>query len=255
LIARQVPVSVPFAEKPKGITLLLKKTRALWKRRAQAWLFDVAGIQALLNERELQSLEDMMGFRGQWDEHRRFQIDELKRLGLQPSSSFLEIGCGPLTAGIPVIQYLDSDRYVGIDVRSNVLDLSWQQVGRAGLSAKNPRLIRSDEFGATQLGERKFDYIWSFSVLYHLSDEILDDLLSHVARRLETDGHFVANVMTDMENSTWLEFPFIRRTVETYRSVAAKYDLKTVDLGTIEERGFRLSGPERNNSLLAFSLA
>lgn len=235
--------------------MLLRKTRALWKRRAQAWLFDATGMQGLLDERELHSLEDMMGFRGQWDEHRRFQIVELRKLGLEPSSSLLEIGCGPLTAGIPIIQYLDGDRYVGVDVRSNVLDLSWQQVGRAALSAKNPRLIRSEEFGALELGDRRFDFIWSFSVLYHLSDEILDKLFSHVAARLKTDGRFVANVMTDMEDSTWLEFPFIRRTIEIYRSVAAKHGLKTANLGTIEQRGFRLLGQERTNPLLEFSLA
>jgi cyclopropane fatty-acyl-phospholipid synthase-like methyltransferase len=209
----------------------------------------------LLDERELRSLEDMMGFRGQWDEHRRFQMDELQKLGLQPSASLLEFGCDPLTAGIPIIEYLDENRYVGVDVRSSVLDLSWQQVGRAGLSTKNPRLIRSDEFGGAELEDRKFDFIWSFSVLYHLSDEILDKLFFHVARRLKADGKFIANVMTDMENSTWLEFPFIRRTAESYRSVAAKHGLKTTELGTIEERGFRLPGPERTNPLLEFCLA
>lgn len=231
---------------------MLKRTRALWKRRAQAWLFDASGMQGLLDEREHHALEDMMGFRGQWDEHRRFQIDELRKLGLQPDSSVLEIGCGPLTAGIPVIQYLDANGYVGVDVRANVLNLSWQQIGRATLSAKNPRLIRSDNFGADELGDRKFDYIWSFSVLYHLADDILDNLFLNVAKRLATDGRFVANVMTDVDDSRWLEFPFLRRTVETYGSVAAKHGLTMTNLGTIEERGFKLPGAERTNPLLEF---
>ena len=234
--------------------MLLRRTRALWKRNVQAWLFDAAGLQGLLDERERNALEDHMGFRGQWDEHRRFQIQELRNLGLKPSCSLLEIGCGPLTAGIPLIDYLGADRYVGVDVRSAVLDLSWQQVGKAGLSTKNPRLIRSNDFGVNELGDRKFDFVWSFSVLYHLSDEILDQLFCQVSQRLRPDGQFVANVMTDMENSTWLEFPFVRRTVDSYSAVAGKYGLKTVNLGTLAELGFRLPGEERNNPLLQFKL-
>jgi cyclopropane fatty-acyl-phospholipid synthase-like methyltransferase len=211
-------------------------------------------MQGLLDEREIQTLEDHMGFHGQLPEHRRFQIEELKRLGLQPPNNVLEIGCGPLTAGIPVIQYLDADHYVGVDVRASVLDVAWQQIGRHELSAKNPRLIRSDDFGADELGDRRFDYVWSFSVLFHLSDEILDRLFAAVAKRLTNDGMFVANVQTDLESSTWLQFPFLKRTIGDYRDAAAKHGFETDDLGTIEERGFRLPGLERTNPLLKFTL-
>src|SRR6478672_853262 len=70
--------------------VVLKKTRQIWKRRLQARLFDVAGMQGLLDEQERHALEDHMGFRGQLIEHRRFQIEELKKLGLQSSQSVLE---------------------------------------------------------------------------------------------------------------------------------------------------------------------
>jgi SAM-dependent methyltransferase len=232
--------------------VFLKKTRAVWKRRAQSRLFDLLGMQGLLDEREHHELEDMMGFRGQLEEHRRFQIDELKKLGLTSSSSVLEIGCGPLTAGIPVIAFLEAGRYVGVDVRSNVLDLSWQQVGRKALSAKNPRLIRADDFGVAEVGDRKFDFIWSFSVLYHLSDDILDRLFGSVAGLLADGGLFIANVQTEMEDSRWLEFPFLKRSVEIYDAVGKKHHLVMTNLGTIEERGFRLAGEERKNPLLKF---
>jgi SAM-dependent methyltransferase len=231
---------------------LLERTKKIWKRRLQSRLFDFAGIQDFLDEREKHSLEDHMGFRGQLDEHRRFQIEELKRQGLEPGSSVLEIGCGPLTAGIPVIEYLEPDHYVGVDVRSTVLNAAWQQIGRHELSAKNPRLIRSDNFGADELGDRRFDYVWAFSVLYHLADDILDRLFASVANRLTEGGMFVANVQTDVESRVWLEFPFLKRSVDDYRAAAAKHGLETTELGTIRQRGFRLEGAERNNPLLQF---
>jgi SAM-dependent methyltransferase len=233
---------------------VLEKTRKLWKRRFQKRLFQVTGMQEFLDERETHLLEDHMGFRGQLAEHRRFQIDELKKLGLQSSHSVLEIGCGPLTAGIPVIQYLQPDRYVGVDVRSSVLDVAWRQIGRQELSGKNPRLIRSDDFGNGELHEQQFDYIWAFSVLFHLSDGILDRLFSSVGKRLTKTGIMLANVQTDVESSTWLEFPFVKRSVDEYRSSAGKHRLQTLDLGTIEQRGFKLAAAERTNPLLQFTL-
>ena len=193
-----------------------------------------------------------MGFRGQFDEHRRFQISLLKNQGLVPSNRLLEIGCGPLTAGIPIIEYLDAGNYVGVDVRTTVLDLSWKEVGKAGLSRNNPRLICSSSFGAAELGSQTFDFILSFSVLYHLNDKILNKYFQAVRSRLNTTGACLANVNTVHESSTWLEFPYLKRSIEAYVDLAAKNGLTTEPLGDLSELGFRLSGPERHNKMLMF---
>lgn len=230
---------------------MLERTRKKWIRRAQERLFDLARINDFLEEKEQNTLEDHMGFRGQLPEHRRFQITELKKLGLAPSSSVLEIGCGPLTAGLPTIEFLEPGRYVGVDVRSSVLDCAWQLIGKHGLSSKNPQLIRSDTFASDQLWDRRFDFIWTFSVLYHLTDDILDRYFAMVAERL--GGIAVANVQTYMEDSTWLEFPFLNRSIETYQAAAAKHGLKTRPLGTLADRGFRTSGDDSRNTLLEFT--
>ena len=130
---------------------MLNRTRAKYLQNARLSLYRVTGIAEALELEETRTLEQHMGFHGQWEEHRRFQLDFAKRLGLVPNSRFIEIGCGPLTLGLPMMQYLDADRYTGIDVRPEVLNLSWQQVGKAGLSAKNPRLVISQSFGAQEL--------------------------------------------------------------------------------------------------------
>lgn len=232
--------------------MLLSRTRAKMAFSLKRKIFSALDMQTMLDTMERHALEDSMGFRGQWDEHRRFQIDQLKKRGLEADGTVLEIGCGPLTAGIPVIEYLAPGGYVGVDVRESVLNMSWQQVGKAGLSAKNPMLLRADDFGDSALGVRTFDFVWSFSVLYHMSDPILDACFASVSQRLD-GGSFYANVMTDMESSTWLQFPFLRRTVDDYAIVASRYGLKTEDLGPISALGFTLSGEERNNRFLRFS--
>src|SRR5260221_12562053 len=122
---------------------------------------------------------------------------------MTPSPPISETGSAPLTAGIPLIEFLASDGYVGVDVRSSVLDMSWQQIGRAGLSAKNPRLICSDSFGSAELGDRQFDFIWAFSVLVHLSDELLDKLFANFSHRLAPRGQFMRNIQRKAAAGTW----------------------------------------------------
>ena len=80
-----------------------------------------------------------------------FTWTNLKLQGLRPEHQFLELGCGPLTAGIPLIEYLSPGHYVGVDIRSSVLNLGWREVGKAGLSGKNPRLICSKAFASDEV--------------------------------------------------------------------------------------------------------
>ena len=232
--------------------MLLRKTRKRLIYRVKLAIFESGNFQEMLDLRDKYRLEDSMGFRGQFDEHRRFQFDLLKRRGLLPHHRLLEIGCGPLTGGLPLIGYLNPGNYTGVDVRDSVLNLAWKEVGKAGLSARNPRLIQSSSFGSNELRGQQFDFVLSFSVLYHLSDEILASYLAAVRERLNATGQCLANVNTQDASSTWLEFPFLRRTIEDYENLARSKGLETSRLGELAELGFLLPGIERRNQMLAF---
>jgi SAM-dependent methyltransferase len=232
--------------------MLLSRTRKRLAFKVRSFMFDVGGFQSMIEQRDRNELEDSMGFRGQWDEHRRFQMAFLKEQGLLPQHRLLEIGCGPMTGGIPIIDYLDEGNYVGIDVRASVLDLAWKEVAKAALADKNPRLIRSSGFGAKELCDKTFDFVMSFSVLYHLNDGLLSDYFSVVKQRLAPDGVCFANVNTHIPSDKWLEFPFLRRSIDDYRRVAGANALATTSLGPIVDLGFRHHGMERENPMLAF---
>lgn len=232
--------------------MLLRQTRARLAFAVKDAIFKVARLQSMLDEKELRILTGHMGFRHQWDEHRRFQFDWIKSQGLMPSGHVLEVGCGPLTLAVPLIKYLDTGHYTGLDVRPAVLDIAYGQLGKAGLAVKRPRLVLTETFGAKELGNEKFDYVWSFSVLYHLTDELLDACFAQVARRLEPNGAYFANINAEMSESTWLQFPFNRRNPSFYAQTAARHGLAMSELGTLESLGFRLSSDEKNNRLLRF---
>jgi SAM-dependent methyltransferase len=220
---------------------------------AKGFVFDAANFQAMIDLREKHKLEDSMGFRGQFDEHRRFQIELLKNLGLKPSHRLLELGCGPLTAGLPLIEYLDPGHYTGVDVRDSVLNMSWREVGKAGLCRKNPRLICSDSFGSIELRTETFDFVYSFSVLYHLGDEVLDRYFATVTERIVPGGFCIANVNTSIPSDRWLEFPFLKRTIRDYADCAAQHGLTTTSLGELKDLGFRNQAAEAENPVLKFA--
>lgn len=233
---------------------MLSRTRAKYAQRLRLAVYDALCIGKALNEKETRELEAHMGFNGQWEEHRRFQLELARRMGLVPQSKFIEIGCGPLTLGLPMIEFLNAGNYTGIDVRPEVLNLSWQQVGKAGLSAKNPRLVISRSFGAEEIPfDDRVDMMWSFSVLFHLTDELVDELFAQISKRLTVDGSYYANINPAQDESTWLQFPFNKRPQSFYSETAARHGLNTEALGTLSSLGFRLQSIEKVNILLKFT--
>ncbi len=179
----------------------------------------------------------MVGPADLWEMKRRFQIEFLKGVGLLPHHQFLDLGCGTLRGGIPLIEYLDVGHYTGIDVRPAVLEEGQRELEEAGLVGRAPRLLCCTDLREFEAGQR-FDVIWAFAVLIHLSDSVLDGALEAVARHLEPAGTFYAtvNIGTWPEGS-WQGFPIVSRTMEFYRQAVARHGLTLEDLGSLHSLG------------------
>ncbi|MEM6816992.1 MAG: class I SAM-dependent methyltransferase, partial [Bacteroidota bacterium] len=124
---------------------------------------------------------------------REFQINFLKRHGLSPDHKFLDLGCGTLRGGIPVLKYLNTGNYYGIDIREETIIEAKAEVKEERLSLKQPKLIFFEDFSQLQINQ-KFDLIWAFSVLIHMEDDILDKCILFVKEHLKAGGRFFANV-------------------------------------------------------------
>jgi SAM-dependent methyltransferase len=172
-----------------------------------------------------------------WQLKRDFQIAFLQTHGLEPVHVLVDVGCGTLRGGIPVIEYLDVGGYVGIDVRAEAIEEARRELQESGLEEKQPELIVAPSLAEVELG-RPADYAWAFSVLMHLDDDRLAECFDFAARNLAADGVFYANAITvDLGEARWREFPVLSRTVETYRSFAARAGLSVRDLGPLAELG------------------
>lgn len=206
-----------------------------------------------------QQLELMRGPTGAWRVDREVQVRALGKLGLQPHHQLLEIGCGPLQAGAPLIRFLERGHYTGVDVNADRLAAARDVIRRFGLEERKPRLVLSDDFGLDQLEPGSFDRVWSFHVVIHFPLPLVARYMQAVATLLKPDGigWFSAWVTPEgtpfNRRGSWLEFPVTEAGGDFFKSAAAEAGLDCASLGTLEEWGLPSDRPAAKNWLFEVS--
>ncbi len=190
--------------------------------------------------------QEMVGPTHLWRMKRDFQIGFLKKVGLKPQHYVLDLGCGVLRGGLPIIEYLEPGHYYGIESRRSVLDEGIKALHEAGLQSKAPTLLALEDLAHAKL-DRHFDVIWAFSVLIHMEDRILDDCLTLVSGRLERNGRLYANVSIGNEkDGNWQGFPVVNRSREFYKDAAQRHGLTVIEVGTLQSIGHRSGAPSQD---------
>lgn len=129
---------------------------------------------------------------GMWDELGALQKQFLLSQGLKPEHRFIDMGCGSLRAGVPLTEYLDAQRYYGVDISPDLLDAGYErEIVPAGLEAKLPRanLAANADFDATGFGVM-FDYGIAQSVFTHMPISRLTDCLTALRPVFAEGGRF-----------------------------------------------------------------
>jgi SAM-dependent methyltransferase len=188
-----------------------------------------------------------------WREKREFQIRFLRDHGLQPGQTLLDLGCGTLRGGIPIIEYLEPERYTGIEARPEVLVDARAELREHGLEDKRPSLVANGDLATFDL-ERRFDVIWAFAVLIHMSDDVLDGALDFVRRHLAEGGSFFGNVTTEeRRDKSWEGFPDVARPISFYEDRARAHGLAVENLGPMRALGHP-AGHGAEQQMLRFTL-
>jgi len=182
-----------------------------------------------------------------WEMKRDFQIQFLKSMQLIPQNYLFDIGCGTLRGGLPLINYLHEGHYFGCEVRENALAEGRLELQEAGLDWKNPVLLLTPDISRLNV-DKKFDFVWAFSVLIHMSDEILDSTLGFVSRHLAGDGVFYANMNAGHTlDSEWQGFPVVWRTLDFYQTACARHGLTITDIGPLSAYGHVLNAASQDH--------
>ena len=117
----------------------------------------------------------------------------LQENGLQPGDKVLDLGCGALSQGIPLIRYLDQRCYVGVEPNGWLVEAAME--ANPDLEAKLPRFSWASDFNPVGLGP--FKYVIAHSVLSHAADWQLDQAFLNVRANVDPGAIWLASLRLD----------------------------------------------------------
>ncbi len=126
---------------------------------------------------------------GLWHEIGALQFEFLRQSGLLPHHRLLDIGCGALRCGIPIIEYLDSGNYYGVDINASLVEAGKHELEQKGLTSKQPHLLVNDKFEFDRFGI-SFDFAIAQSVFTHLDMNLIVRCFVQTRKALKSDGTF-----------------------------------------------------------------
>tara|TARA_R100001377_G_scaffold83808_2_gene66016 strand:- start:86 stop:760 length:675 start_codon:yes stop_codon:yes gene_type:complete len=207
---------------------------------------------SLLKSRQ-EKRHSLVGAGNLWKMKQNFQIQFLKDQGLKSSDTLLDIGCGTLRGGIPMIEFLDLENYYGVEVRKHVLEEGKKELKILKLDYKKPNLISFTNFQDIHI-KTQFNVVFAFSVLIHLADSIAESCFEFVGQRLKTDGVFFANVnIGHFPDGNWQGFPVVFRTINFYETLANKNGMRLEQLGNLKSLG-HISGKDGSDQQIMLKM-
>ena len=119
------------------------------------------------------------------------QLELLLLEGLQEDDYVLEIGFGALMSSIPIMSFLQTGHYAGIDPNGWLMEASLQiPENRAVVFEKQPVFLHNPNFDGSAL-MRAFDYIYAHSIMSHAAHWQLPLFLEKCASVLKEGGKVV----------------------------------------------------------------
>lgn len=115
------------------------------------------------------------------------QIAFVKRMGLLPSHTFLDFGCGCLRGSAKILDYLDDGNFHGADISEGLLSAIPKRLELLGIN-KKPVIHLVNDYELWELIKEKFDFILSVSILTHLMPEAIDPLFNGISQILKDNG-------------------------------------------------------------------
>lgn len=172
-----------------------------------------------------------------WDGRGKLIRTFLKELGLKPEHKVLNVGCGCLSEGAPLINYLDAGNYVGLDPNGWLVESALLEMPE--LEERKPRFYYGSDF---QVPERDFDFVVSHSVLSHVADWQLDLALANVRPLVKQGGVWLASYRRGSDDSysrVW-QYPGISEfRFETVTGRAFTHGWDVVEIPEYKERMVR----------------
>jgi len=123
-----------------------------------------------------------------WEMMGYLQLGFLVAEGLRADHTILDMGCGCLRAGRRLVEYLQPNKYYGIDKLQGLLDAGYHFELTRGQRKKLPRshLHATDDFVSPF--DARFDFAIAQELFSHLPPSLIARCLQAVARTLNPNG-------------------------------------------------------------------
>lgn len=117
-----------------------------------------------------------------WEASGEAQLELLKWNGCLPASRVLEVGAGSLSAGVPLMKFLDKGNYIAIEPNWwLIMDIIKEENLQYLIDEKQPTFLYNYTFNP---GNLKYDFVISHSVLSHAAYWQLDKFMKNTAKGL-----------------------------------------------------------------------
>ena len=107
----------------------------------------------------------------------RRTFDKFIKYGIRPNHTVVDYGCGTLRVGALFIEFLEADRYIGLDLDERILAAGRKQLADEIVGTKRPTLEIITEESLARVAARNPRWVCSNGVLQHVPPDELDEYL------------------------------------------------------------------------------
>jgi ABC-type polysaccharide/polyol phosphate transport system ATPase subunit/SAM-dependent methyltransferase len=127
-----------------------------------------------------------------------WQVEFLRKQGLEPGHYVLDVGCGSLAAAVHLLPFLDEDRYWGLERNGALIEAGVRiELPRAGVIPERGHFMINDTFELSEI-PAALDMAVASSLFAYLPFNGVARCIASVVRKLKPSGRFYA---------TWFENP------------------------------------------------
>lgn len=147
-------------------------------------------------------------------------LELLKKYGLKKNTNFLDYGCGWGRISIPVIEYINTEKFSGVDLSKERIRLIKEYVKDAKLDHKKPLLLSNNKKTLSDLFKgKKFDMILIYAVLFHNPPKEVENILIEAKKFISKNGKILIDYVNPVPGEYFtsiLGFK-IKRSLKDYR--------------------------------------
>jgi hypothetical protein len=152
----------------------------------------------------------------------RRTFNQLIGLGISPSDTLVDYGCGTLRVGRSFIEFLEPDRYIGMDIDDRILDAGRRSLPAELVASKRPVLEVLSPESLVRAAARKPKWVFAKGVLQHVPPGEVNEFFENLAPLVHAGAiGFIfarcAKESTALSSKTWLhDLRQLQATAETH---------------------------------------